>query len=83
MTPIERAEHAISAEAFKRAVSGEDLIMPYRMSAELALESIDTGELVQALVDDGWENLDEPLTKYDLTLIALAVKNWLTGKDQQ
>lgn len=89
MNPIERAGNALMRNRAYQA--GVAFGVPDETEAEAkhrseivkaVMESIDTDELVQALVDDGWEWHNDELSPTDLRSIALAVKNWLTGKDQ-
>ena len=72
ISPIERA-----AEALVNAAFGQELPEAPIDLAKAVLSSIDTDELADVLrraTDNGADRTEE---------YALAVKNWLTGKDQQ
>lgn len=78
-TPIERAGRAL--QDARRAST--DLLTSTE-KARVVYESIDTNQLASAL----WESVDDKgiqgrLHRADCDYLALAVKNWLTGKDQQ
>ena len=90
-TPINRAGNALMRNRAYQA--GVAFGVPDETEAEAkhrteivkaVLDSIDTGQLADAL----WESVDDKgiqgrLYRDDCTYLALAVKNWLTGKDTQ
>lgn len=84
-TPVERAGSAID-HAAQEAVTHGGFLAP-DTAAELAYEVIDTTQLADALHGDQCPEDPDPGDyctcdggHYDR--LALAVKNWLTGKDQ-
>ena len=83
-TPIERAAAAIDENY--NPDQAPILAAMFQDYARAAYEAIDTDELAHLIAEhlaaaSGWPGRGDKML-HNATPIALAVKNWLTGKDQ-